>query len=78
MATAHASNSKALPAHGIVGDFRVEDSWREVVAPACVAGAVDFTHAACAEGSDDFVWSEFVACGKRHLSECWRPLLGAG
>ena len=34
-----------------------------------VARAVDLAHAARAQGSDDFVWAEFIARRKLHVNE---------
>ena len=35
-----------------------------------VAGAVHFSHAACAEGRQDLVRAESIACRKRHRKRC--------
>ncbi len=38
-----------------------------IAAKAGIAGAIDFTHAARADGRHDFVRAEFGACPKRHM-----------
>ena len=58
---------EALAAHGIVSHVRRQDLQGDVASEASVAGAVYFTHAARAEGRDDFVGAEFVAGRERHL-----------
>lgn len=52
---------------GIAGQRRGQDLDSDVAIELAVAGAVDLTHAASAEGRDDFVGSEFVAGRERHL-----------
>ena len=58
---------EALAAHGIVGHVGRQDLQRDVASEARIAGAIHFTHAARAEGRDDFVGAEVVAGRERHL-----------
>ena len=33
-----------------------------------ISGTIHLSHPARADGREDFIWTEFVACRKRHLS----------
>jgi hypothetical protein len=40
----------------------------DITAKARVVGSIHLAHAACADGCEDFVWAEFVASCKWHMS----------
>jgi hypothetical protein len=46
----------------VLGDFDGDDAVQ-----AGVPGAVDFAHAACADGREDLIRAKFVAGRKRHV-----------
>ena len=51
---------------GVLGDCGRQNLDCHGAIQARVVGAVDFSHAACANGRDDLVRAEFVACCQAH------------
>ncbi len=50
---------QTLAQSGVIGEMGGQDLDGDVAAEARVAGAIDFTHAACDGGGDDLIGSEF-------------------
>lgn len=50
-------------------ELGVADFDRDITTEALVVGSIDFAHAAIAEQAEDFVGTELVACGERHMND---------
>jgi len=53
---------------GVIREMRRKNFDRNRAVQACIAGFVHFAHTTCADGGEDFVGAESLACGVACLS----------